>query len=126
MKLRIKGNSIRLRLDQRDLQELLQAGRVEDSLRFGPQQAFTYSIAVGSAQRDRPRIDYSAGNLMITIDRADVQAWQGSDRVGFDHQQPVDGGVVRIIVEKDFACIDRPAGEEHDDAWAFPNPSTSC
>ena len=48
------------------------------------------------------------------------------DRVGFDHQQPVDGGVVRVLLEKDFACIDRPAGEEADDAYAFPNPSAIC
>ena len=27
---------------------------------------------------------------------------------------------------QDFACIDRPLGEEADDAYAFPNPSTLC
>jgi hypothetical protein len=126
MKLRIKGNSVRLRLDRRDLAELLEAGRVEDSLRFGPGCTFTYSIVTGSVQHDRPRIDYVAGNLVITINPDDVQAWHASDRVGFEHQQPVEGGVVRVIVEKDFACLDRPAGEEPDDAWAFPNPSTNC
>jgi hypothetical protein len=126
MKLRIKGNSVRLRLDRKDLGELLQAGRVEDSLRFGPDRAFTYSIALGAAERNRPRADYVGGNLAITIDRDDVAAWNLSDLVGFDHQQPVEGGAVQVIVEKDFACLDRPAGEEADDAWAFPNPSTTC
>ena len=126
MKLRIRGNSVRLRLDRKDLGELLQAGRVDDSVRFGPGQTFTYSIVMGSAESDRPRIDYIAGNLIITINHDDIRAWHGSDRVGFDHQQPVEGGAVRVMVEKDFACLDRPAGEEPDDAWAFPNPPTSC
>lgn len=126
MKLRIKGNSVRLRLDRRDLGELVQDGRVEDAVRFGPGRSFTYSIVTGKAERERPHIDYAEGNLMITIDRDDVLAWQASDLVGFDHQQAVEGGAVRVTVEKDFACLDRPAGEEADDAWAFPNPSTSC
>jgi hypothetical protein len=126
MKLRIKGNSVRLRLDRKDLGELLEAGRVEDALRLGKKQGFTYSIVVGATGRGRPSVDYAADNLVVTIDRDDVVAWHGSDLVGFDHQQPVEGGVVRVIVEKDFACIDRPAGEEPDDAWAFPNPSPSC
>jgi hypothetical protein len=33
---------------------------------------------------------------------------------------------VRVILEKDFACIDRPLGEEADDAYAFANPSAVC
>ena len=62
----------------------------------------------------------------IQIDPADAEDWLAGDRVGFDHLQPVDGGVVRVLLEKDFACIDRPAGEEADDAYAFPNPSATC
>ena len=54
------------------------------------------------------------------------EEWLSSDRVGFDHLQDVEGGVVRVLVEKDFACIDRPLGEEADDAYAFPNPSSVC
>ncbi|HWB09683.1 MAG TPA: hypothetical protein VG826_10675 [Pirellulales bacterium] len=126
MKLRIKGNSVRLRLDRKDLAELLDAGRVDDGLRLGQARAFTYSIVLGEAQPGRPRVDYLAGNLVITIHRDDVVGWQARDLVGFEHLQPVEGGVVRVIVEKDFACIDRPAGQEPDDAWAFPNPSTAC
>jgi hypothetical protein len=31
-----------------------------------------------------------------------------------------------VILEKDFACLDRPAWDEAEDAWAFPNPSAVC
>jgi hypothetical protein len=30
---------------------------------------------------------------------------------------------VRVLLAKDFACLNRPAGEESDDAWTFPEPS---
>jgi hypothetical protein len=35
-----------------------------------------------------------------------------------------DGKTLRILVEKDFACLTKPPHE--DDADAFPNPNKSC
>ncbi|WP_422923470.1 DUF7009 family protein [Singulisphaera sp. PoT] len=126
MKLRLKGNSIRIRLDRRDIETLVERGRIVDTLRFGPVAAFSYSVETGSVTRDRPWASYEDGRLTVRIDPDDAEAWLEGDRVGFDHQQPVDAGVVRVLLEKDFACIDRPAGEEADDAYAFPNPSAAC
>ncbi len=126
MKLRLKGNSIRVRLDRRDIERLIDKGRVDDAVRFGPELAFSYAVEAGPAPNGRPTAYYTAGSLTIRIDPDDADEWRAGDRVGFDHQQPVDGGVVRVILEKDFACIDRPTGEEADDVYAFPNPSSEC
>src|SRR5579871_2722760 len=128
MKLRIKGNSIRMRLDRRDLGQLLDCGHVNDAVKFGPApgQAFTYAVQIGPAPRGLPQVEYAPGQILVKIDREDVIEWQNSDRVGFDHQQSCDGGTIRVVLEKDFACLDRPAGEEAEDAWAFPNPSPTC
>ena len=128
MKLRLKGNSIRVRLDRRDVEGLIDRGRIYDAVRFGPGagMAFSYAVEVGAAPRSRPTASYVAGHLSIVIDRDDAEAWRDGDRVGFDHAQVVAGGVVRVLLEKDFACLDRPPGEESDDAWAYPNPSTVC
>lgn len=126
MKLRLKGNSVRVRLDRRDIEGLLERGRVEDSLRFGPGQAFSYAVETGPAPRERPTASYADGRLTIRITPEDAQKWLAGDRVGFEHEQVVDGGVVRVLLEKDFACIDRQAGEEADDTYAFPNPSAAC
>jgi hypothetical protein len=126
MKLRLKGNSIRVRLDRRDIELLTDKGRVDDAVRFGPGLAFSYAVEAGLAPRGRPTAHYTVGCLTIRIDPDDADEWLAGDRVGFDHQQPVDRGVVRVLLEKDFACIDRPAGQEADDAYAFPNPSGTC
>lgn len=127
MKLRLKGNSIRLRLDRKDLATLLESGRVEDALRFGPgdESAFIFAVAAGDAPRGAPSASYRDGKLTVSLDRRDAEEWAGGDRVGFEHVQQTDGGPVRILIEKDFACLDRPAGHD-DDAHAFPNPSASC
>lgn len=126
MKLRLKGNSIRVRLDRRDIEWLLQEGRVDDAVRFARGLQFSYAVEMGPAPRERPQASYTEGRLTISIDPADVQEWNSGDRLGFDHRQPVEDGVVRVLVEKDLACIDRPPGEEADDAYAFPNPALSC
>src|SRR5262249_22953691 len=126
MKLRLKGNSMRVRLDRRDIERLIDEGRVDDAVRFGPGLASSYGVERGPAPRERPKASSTAGSLLIRIDPEDAEGWLAGDRVGFDHLQPVDGGVVRVLLEKDFACIDRPAGEEADDAYAFPNPSAVC
>jgi hypothetical protein len=126
MKLRLKGNSIRVRLDRRDIERLFDEGHVDDAVRFGPGLAFSYAVEAGPAPRERPSVSYTDGCLTIQIDPVDVEEWLSGDRVGFDHLQDVEEGVVRVLVEKDFACIDRPLGEEADDAYAFPNPSAVC
>jgi hypothetical protein len=126
MKLRLKGNSVRVRLDRRDIEGLIDRGRIDDSVRFGPGLSFSYAVEIGPAARGRPKASYAGGRLTIRIDPEDAEGWLAGDRVGFDHEQVVDGGVVRVLLEKDFACIDRTAGEEADDAYAFPNPSAVC
>lgn len=126
MKLRIKGNSIRLRLDRRDLETLVEAGRVEDALRFGPGEAsaIVYAVEVGDAPRGGPSASLRDGALTVRFDRRDVEEWAADDdRVGFERVQETDGGPVRILVEKDFFCRDRSRAHP-DNAHAFPNPST--
>jgi uncharacterized protein DUF7009 len=128
VKLRIRRNSARIRMDRRDLAELLERGRVLDVLRFGPGSihTFTYAVMIGAAPPGRPRADYAGGLLVVTIDRGDAEEWSEGDRVGFDEEQVVEGGAVRVILEKDLACLDQPAGDEAQDAWAFPNPAVVC
>ena len=103
-------------------------GRVIDAVRFGPgsDRKLMYAVVVGPAPPGRPRADYSAGLLLATIDRGDAETWSAGDRVGFDHEQVTEGGTVRVVLEKDFVCLDRPAGDAAEDAWASPNPSVAC
>jgi hypothetical protein len=44
-----------------------------------------------------------------------------SERAEFDYQRALDSGIVRVLLEKDFACIERQAGAEADDAFPFPS-----
>ncbi len=125
MKLRIRGDSIRVRLDRKDIEKLVKTGRIEDAVHFGPGRAFSYAVEARATPRERPEASYEDGAIIVRIDPSDVAGWLASDRVGFENRQAVEGGTIRVLLEKDFACVDRPPGEE-DDTHAFPNPALKC
>jgi Family of unknown function (DUF7009) len=65
MKLRLTGNSIRVRLDRRDIERLFDEGHVDDAVRCGPGLAFSYAVRAVPAPRERPRVSYTDGSLTI-------------------------------------------------------------
>ncbi len=126
MKLRIQGNSIRLRLSRPDVARLDHDGRVEETIAFGMHagDALAYAVeaspaATGVAARLAP------GRITVVLPQALAREWAATDRVGIAAEQPGVGpdgaGVLRILVEKDFACLDR----RDEDADAFANPAAT-
>ncbi len=123
MKLRIRGDSIRLRLTQSEVKQLADAGRVEESTHFGPDERFTYAIVTSGNAHVEAKLE--ARTIEVSVPAATARAWATSDSVGIEGSRDLgDGKALRILVEKDFACLtERP---HEDDADAFPNPHTSC
>lgn len=123
MKLRIKGNSLRLRLTRGEVARLGETGRVDDRIRFGPGAQLTYALIAA----DVPAVQaaFADGTVTVAVPEALVQDWVGSERVGFEAVQALDDGdSLRLLVEKDFACLTVRAGEDDSDAYA--NPMTAC
>ena len=112
MKLRIRGNSLRLRLSRGEVAELAERGRVDDGI-VCADDASVLSARIG------------AGSIVVTLPTSLARAWAASDDVGLEAEQPIGGGeVLRLLVEKDFACLTARTGE--DDGDAFPNPNVTC
>lgn len=124
MKLRLRGNTLRLRLTRAEVDRLgSNAGRVEESVRFGPTASLLYSIERDDVRAPRAELDGRA--IRVIAPHTLVEAWAKSDQVGFDGEQATgDGQVLRILVEKDWNCLTSRPGEE--DVDTFPNPNTSC
>lgn len=123
MKLRIKGNSIRLRLLRSEIERFAAEGKIVDETVFGA-SVLRYSL---QASPDASLVHALFENDEIAIILPDAMArdWISSDMVGLDVEQPIgDGKKLTILVEKDFACLDRPDDPDLDDA--FPNPGITC
>ena len=114
MKLRLQGNSVRLRLTRSDVERLRETGLVEESVDFGG-EVLAYRLQsrleqgpVGAAFRQ--------GLVTVTVSKDAAQAWAASDEVGL-YGQP---GALTISVEKDFRCLTRPLDEQERDAYPHP------
>jgi hypothetical protein len=117
MKLRIKGDSIRLRLLRPEVEALIAGGVVRELTHLPPGEAFGYEL------RCDPRAAavsarFEGGCIRVVVPEARARAWGGSDEVDIRAEQPIAEGRLMILIEKDFPCLtDRPF---EDDRGAFP------
>jgi hypothetical protein len=118
VKLRIRGNSIRLRLRQGEVRRLAAEGLVEERTDFGGSNVLIYSLVADDVPAMTATFD--GGRVVVRVPRGVVAQWASGDAVGMEGSQPVGAGSLKVLVEKDFECLDAPAGEPQDDA--FPNP----
>jgi hypothetical protein len=122
MKLRTRGNSLRLRLTQGEVEALLTNGQVEEATEFGPDERMVVRL-VADDGAGAVRAQFERGHIVVRLPRARATAWGRGSDVGIHAEQPVaPGRALQIAVEKDFACLKPRAGE--DDRDAYPNPGT--
>lgn len=113
MKLRIRGNSIRLRLGKNEVARLREHGVVEEALELSPDSKLVYAIERRPVGALAAKLDGS--RLVVVVPDAVALDFCGTDRVGFDGQS----GAVRVLVEKDWQCL---APRDEDDGDAYPHP----
>lgn len=125
MKIRIQGNSIRLRLTQTEVENISKGKVVQESVPFGPEQpSFQYLI---QAETDSEKISVSHADHAIKVELPLTKAkqWADTDQVGLEENIAwKDQTTLYILVEKDFQCLHRrPAEDESDN---FPNPAAEA
>ncbi|CAN5666711.1 hypothetical protein BH09MYX1_BH09MYX1_50650 [soil metagenome] len=119
MKLRIRQNTLRLRLTRPEVDTLAVYGRVEELTAFSPTATLRYALVIDDASTIGATFD--AGCIAVTLPRAVATAWATNQEVSLHGDVPVEGhDALRILVEKDFACLKERPGE--DDTHAFPHP----
>jgi len=125
MKLRIRGNSIRLRLSRTEVAQFAQTGNVEDAVEFAPaQQGLIYRIHTTS-ESEAMSATFANNCLCVFVPRIVAESWMNSEQVGIEAAQELDDSkTLRILVEKDFACLIERADEDETDA--FPNPRAAA
>ncbi len=121
MKLRILGNSLRLRLSQKEVRALEEKGFVKQKAEFGfdsKDLKYTLKATLGSHDLQATFMDHE---ILIEIPEAWVRGWEVDDRVGFNTELTLGNGRnLKIVVEKDFKCLTVRPGEDESDN--FPNP----
>jgi hypothetical protein len=121
MKLRMKNNSVRLRLTQTELARFGETGRVEEAIEFGlePGQQFIY-VLVADSELESVQATINNNLVTIMIPKTQAEEWTRTEQIGIEAQQTIGGKTLRLLIEKDFACLEPRASDE--DANAFPHP----
>ncbi len=125
MKLRILGDSLRLRLPRGEVAELRETGRVESAIHFGPgeEQRLVYALVLDPDAR-RISATLTGREIVVHLPRDQAHAWADGDEVSLVAEQAL--GPERklaLLIEKDFKCLVPREGEQDSDG--YPNPQAT-
>ena len=121
MKLRLRGNTIRLRLKREEVDQIGSGESIIEQTRF-PDTILTYRLDV--SDDDRLVAEFGDGRLVVQVPRSSAAEWAVSDQVSLLAEQELgDAETLSILVEKDFRCLTpgdhRPSDDDED---TFPHP----
>jgi hypothetical protein len=128
MKLRIRGNSIRLRLGEREVAKLVDEGRVSDSIRFSafPAGQLTYTV-ITSPDEKEIAAGFAQNEIRVTVPEDSGRLWANSELVGLNRVQQIGDEIsLSILIEKDFRCLAPRPGEDESDSFANPADGEFC
>lgn len=118
MKLRIRNNSVRVRLSRNEVARLGGGEMVEQCTEFAADSRLVSSVESSSVPE--PAARFIAGCISLFLPSTVVAAWAESELVSIEGVQKIEGGrELAILVEKDFECLHSLKEGNCD---AFPNP----
>jgi hypothetical protein len=127
MKLRIKGNSLRLRVSRSELAQFQAEGRIEETIHFTAAPEATLTYALESALRSSPvSVRYGSREVTVILSQDRARIWEAENEVGvYTTLDMGPAGSLEVVVEKDFACLDR-SDEDNSDTFANPLAGATC
>ena len=117
MKLRLEGNSIRLRVRKSDLTKLQAKGVITETLVFPNNLNFNYELRTDT-NTETVDAQLSPTAITVSIPLSMATNWLNSDAVGLEYT--VNSGLF-ILIEKDFPCTDRPWEDTSDTFFELVN-----
>lgn len=121
MKLRIRNNSVRLRLTRGEVDSLRAEGLVSARIGFPGGHSLSYLVESSPASV-KPAAFFSDNVVTVRLPETAVLAWATSEQVSIDGDLLLDDGdTLHILVEKDFACLAPREDEDESDMYPHPN-----
>ena len=118
MKLRIQGNSLRLRLSQKEVAHLRDCRYIESSIEFSPGCRLVYLLEV-SFRAHAITANLDGHTVRVTAPTHAIAQWAESEQVSIEATLPAG---LHLLIEKDFQCLHKPDQQNVD---AYPHPLMS-
>ena len=122
--MRIRGDSLRLRLTRGEVRTLHETGEVRETLHFGS-GSDPLDYVLRRAAVEAPRATFRAGCVEVQLPTATADRWAQSEEVGIEAEQALPTGSLHLLIEKDFQCL-APRGEEDSDTFPHPKQASGA
>ncbi|MBK8502519.1 MAG: hypothetical protein IPL46_10055 [Saprospiraceae bacterium] len=119
MKLRLKDNTMRIRLSMTEVDALIKTGQISATTVFPGSNALTTEIVLEEV--DSVEVSLKNSKITISIPSHLLSRWNIDSQVG--HQWQIAIGkdhFMDLYLEKDFRCLTERRGE--DQTALYPNP----
>lgn len=127
MKIRIRRDSIRLRLSQKEVAQIATGEMVQDVTRFPQGEKFSYCLDASSTIKEiEARLEDH--RIIIVMPTKKALAWASSNEVALKANLPIQknsGDQLFILIEKDFQCLKARENESEDESDLFINPNAA-
>ena len=121
MKLRIHGNSIRLRVSRSEIELIERRGWLEDVVRIAPGAELQFRLEITHDPELSAALRGSA--IVVGLPERLARSWYENAEVSVRGAQAVPGSeALTLLIEKDFACLVPREGEDQSDQ--FTNPAS--
>lgn len=118
MKIRIKGNSVRLRLTKTEVETFCREGFYTNRTQF-PTSIFSYSLRSKKGISEM-EASFENNEIILSMPIENLETWASSSIIGYNANLPLPNGEdLYLLVEKDFVCMDETVEDQSDN---YPNP----
>lgn len=122
MKIRIKGNSVRIRLTKSEVSSLAATGYLEEQTKFA-NGSFIYCLQSSEAV-DVLSATFNNNKITVMAPASFVKEWPQNEIIGINSNMPInENETLYLLLEKDFVCLDETTEDQSDN---FENPNKTC
>jgi hypothetical protein len=100
---------------------------VEETIHFAPEASasFTYALQQEPSTKS-PTVQYTDSRVSVLLPTDQTYVWGETDQVGIAQDINLGTyGSLALLIEKDFACLDR-SDEDNLDTFANPHAGATC
>ena len=122
MKLRINGNSLRIRLTKPEVGKLAEVGYLEEQTLFAGNKLVYALQRVGNG--NELSATFNTNKITMFVPNELLKDWPENNVVGFNANMPVsEYETLYLLLEKDFVCLAETIEDQSDN---YVNPNKTC
>ena len=118
MKIRIRENTLRIRITQSELKQIAVGELVFSTIKFPGGTKLSYGLY--PSVKESTSIRYQQNNIEIELGQLDQATLRDEQSVGIQSVHQAGEHTLELLIEKDFSCLHLRAKEDYD---TFPNPN---